>query len=49
MVFAGTMIVSGNAKAVVTATGMQTECGRIAKLLDVEKTRLPLCSNNSDS
>lgn len=40
MVFAGTMIVSGNAKAVVTATGMRTEFGRVAKLLDVEETQI---------
>jgi P-type Ca2+ transporter type 2C len=40
MVFAGTMIVAGNAKAVVTTTGMQTEFGRVAKLLDVEKTQI---------
>jgi hypothetical protein len=40
MVFAGTMIVSGNAKAVVTATGMHTEFGRVAKLLDVENSQI---------
>jgi Ca2+-transporting ATPase len=40
MVFAGTMIVSGNAKAVVTATGMRTEFGRVAKLLDVENSQI---------
>jgi Ca2+-transporting ATPase len=33
MVFAGTMAISGNARAVVTATGMQTEFGRVAELL----------------
>lgn len=40
MVFAGTMIVAGNAKAIVTATGMRTEFGRVAKLLDVEETQI---------
>jgi len=33
MVFAGTMAISGNARAIVTATGMQTEFGRVAELL----------------
>ncbi|MHB1082825.1 MAG: cation-translocating P-type ATPase [Prosthecobacter sp.] len=33
MVFAGTSVASGTAKAVVVATGMQTEMGRIAGLL----------------
>lgn len=40
MVFAGTMIVAGNAKAVVTAIGMRTEFGRVAKLLDVEDSQI---------
>jgi Ca2+-transporting ATPase len=33
MVFAGTVLVYGRGQAVVTATGMQTEFGRIAKML----------------
>jgi P-type Ca2+ transporter type 2C len=40
MAFAGTMVVSGNAKAVVTETGMRTEFGRVAKLLDVENRQI---------
>lgn len=34
MVFKGTAVVQGSARAVVTATGMATEMGRIAHLLD---------------
>ncbi|MBC7732695.1 MAG: HAD-IC family P-type ATPase, partial [Bacteriovorax sp.] len=34
MVFKGTSVVQGSARAVVTATGMATEMGRIAHLLD---------------
>ena len=34
MVYAGTAVVQGTGRAVVTATGMQTEIGRIAHLLD---------------
>ena len=40
MVFAGTMVVSGNAKAIVTATGMHTEFGQIANLLEAEPAQL---------
>jgi Ca2+-transporting ATPase len=36
MVFSGTVAVYGHGKAVVTATGMQTEMGRIAGLLKAE-------------
>lgn len=34
LVFSGTIIVNGRAKAVVYATGMSTQIGKIAKLLD---------------
>src|SRR3989338_1323716 len=43
MVFSGTIVVSGRAKAVVTATGMQTEIGKIAKMIeDVKPEPTPL-------
>lgn len=37
MIFAGTAISTGSCRAVVTATGMNTEIGRIAGLLEREK------------
>ena len=43
MVFAGTAVTYGRGQAVVTATGMQTEFGRIAKMLqEVEEEPSPL-------
>ena len=43
MVFKGTAVVSGVGRAVVTATGMQTEMGRIATMLDeTEQEKSPL-------
>lgn len=43
MLWAGTLITSGQAKAIVTATGLQTELGRISGLLrSVEKLQTPL-------
>ena len=43
MVFSGTVITSGKGKAVVIATGMNTEFGRIAeRVLTLEKTQTPL-------
>ncbi|MGA8042976.1 MAG: cation-translocating P-type ATPase [Terracidiphilus sp.] len=38
MVFSGTIALSGHARAVVTATGMKTEFGRIASLLEETKS-----------
>jgi len=42
MVFKGTQVSNGSAKAVVTATGMQTELGKIAGLLKVGVQTTPL-------
>ena len=42
MVFKGTMVSNGSAKAVITATGMQTEIGKIAGMLDVGPLQTPL-------
>lgn len=39
MVFSGTIVTNGSAEYVVTATGLQTEIGKIAKL--VSETQLP--------
>lgn len=40
MVFSGTIVVSGRATAVITATGMQTEMGKIATLIEEVKPEL---------
>ncbi len=42
MVFKGTHITNGTARAVVTATGMETELGRIAGSLSVDPQQSPL-------
>ena len=42
MVFKGTIVSNGSAKAVVTGTGMNTEIGKIAGMLDVSSQKTPL-------
>ncbi|MGZ5282169.1 MAG: cation-translocating P-type ATPase, partial [Bacteroidia bacterium] len=42
MVFKGTIVGSGSAKAVVTHTGMYTQIGKIAGLLELEDQKTPL-------
>ncbi|MEZ4744356.1 MAG: HAD-IC family P-type ATPase [Bdellovibrionota bacterium] len=37
MVFGGTLVLSGQAKAIVTSTGMNTELGKIAEMLESEE------------
>lgn len=42
MVFKGTIVSSGSAKAVVTATGMHTEIGKVAGLMETGTPKTPL-------
>ena len=48
MVFKGTYITNGNAKAVVIATGMQTELGHIAGMLNKAESQTPLQKRLAD-
>ncbi|HEY5618090.1 MAG TPA: cation-translocating P-type ATPase [Vicinamibacterales bacterium] len=46
MMYAGTMVVHGRGRALVVATGMATEFGRIARMVEtVETSRTPLQEN----
>ena len=45
MIFKGTNVVAGNATAVVVATGLATEIGKIAKEISAVDTEVPLKSN----
>ena len=40
MIFSGTIITSGRGKAIVTGTGMKTEIGKIAHMIQTTKTEL---------
>ena len=42
MIFKGTLVSNGSAKAVITTIGMKTEIGKIARLLEVESQKTPL-------
>ena len=43
MLYAGTTIARGNAKAIVVSTGMNTEFGKIAeKVQEIKQERTPL-------
>ncbi len=42
MLFKGTVVTNGNAEAVVTATGMQTQLGKIAGMLEQPSQKTPL-------
>lgn len=45
MVFKGTNVVSGNGRAIVVATGVATEIGKISKAIAVINTEIPLKKN----
>lgn len=49
MIFSGTIITSGRGKAIVTGTGMQTEIGKIAALLEETEEQLTPLQHKLDT
>lgn len=42
MIFKGSLVSNGTAKAIITSTGMDTELGKIAGMMEVEEQQTPL-------